>query len=386
MESHLPPPPPAKEKASSMPSPSALDSTLIKLLQLAANPGSNPKWDTITIVNDTPIRRLMNVPYSPPISADPMQKLDIYFPPTHPAVNLPSNLTFLPTHSPPNPLPVLVHIHGGGWARGGKATWAHGAPSICKALCAQGVIAISVGYRLGTYPHFVDDAAMAVGWVRENIASLGGDVNNVYLSGHSAGAHIASLMTVRHERFLKPHNVPPSFIKGLMLISGVYNLFAPLSKALLDVKNKGFVLLYVLPSFGLDRTLRREASPLILLEPDTDVGLAGKVAMAAGAKGWSVPSLQSWSADPAEVEKERGLNKYAAEGLTLNQTELPPCLVFNCQFDVGLQSDGEKMSKALSKYTECRYVYVEKADHGSVCWTAKTHKEMVDFMFKIYKS
>jgi len=82
------------------------------------------------------------------------------------------------------------------------------------------VIAISVGYRLGTYSHFVDDAAMAVGWVRENIAELGGDVNNVYLSGHSAGAHIASLMTVRHERFLKPHNVPPSFIKGLMLISG----------------------------------------------------------------------------------------------------------------------------------------------------------------------
>jgi len=162
----------------------------------------------------------------------------------------------------------------------------------------------------------------------------------------------------------------------------VYNLFAPLSKALLDVKNKGFVLLYVLPSFGLDRTLRREASPLILLDPDTDVSLAGKAAMAAGA---NVPCLLSWSADPAQMEKERELNKHAAESLTLNLEELPPCLVFNCQFDVGLQSDGEKMSKALSNYTECEYVYVEKADHGSVCRTAKTHTAMVDFMFKNYK-
>ena len=66
-----------------------------------------------------------------------------------------------------------------------------------------------------------------------------------------------------------------------MLILGVYNLFAPLDKALLDVKNKGLVLLYVLPSFGLDRTVRREASPLVLLETDTDTSLAGRAAMTA---------------------------------------------------------------------------------------------------------
>ena len=171
---------------------------------------------------------------------------------------------------------------------------------------------------------------MAVGWVRENIEALGGDVDNIFLSGHSAGAHIASLMCVRHSRYLKPHGVPTSFIKGLMLISGVYNLFAPLSKALLDVKNKGFVLLYVWPSFGLDRTIRREASPLLLLETDTDTSLAGKIAMAAGARGWNMPSLSSWSSDPFEVEKERGLNRHAAETSGVN-TDLPPCLVFNCQ-------------------------------------------------------
>ena len=92
-------------------------------------------------------------------------------------------------------LPVLIHVHGGGWARGGKDTWAHSAPSICKAAASRGMIAVSVGYRRGRHPHFVDDAAMAVGWVRENFGWLGGDARNVFLSGHSAGAHIASLMT-----------------------------------------------------------------------------------------------------------------------------------------------------------------------------------------------
>jgi len=75
------PPPPSMEKVP-VPSPSSLDSAFIKILHVAADSGSNPKWDTTTIVNDTPIRRLKNIPYS---SADPMQKLDIYFPPNHPA-------------------------------------------------------------------------------------------------------------------------------------------------------------------------------------------------------------------------------------------------------------------------------------------------------------
>ena len=70
------------------------------------------------------------------------------------------------------------------------------------------------------------------------------------------------------------------------------------------------------------------------------------------------------------------------ENSEVNTTELPPCLVFNCQFDVGLQSDGEKMSKALSKYTQCDYRYVPNTDHGSICRTEKTHNDMADFMLK----
>lgn len=225
---------------------------------------------------------------------------------------------------------------------------------------------------------------MALRWVRDHIAALGGDLNNVFLSGHSAGAHIASLMVVSHARYLAPHNIPPSFIKGLTLISGIYNLFAPLEKALFDMKNKGFVLLYVFPSLGSDRTVRREASPLILLDPTgTDTSLAGRAAMATPA-GWHPPSILSWRADPFEIQKERQRNVDVADRIEVNKSSLPPCLVMNCQFDLGLGGDGKKMAAALSKHTEAEYVCVPMADHGSVCRSDATHDKMVSFMLKQY--
>jgi carboxylesterase type B len=40
---------------------------------------------------------------------------------------------------------------------------------------------------LGQYPDFVEDAANAIKWVKDNIEQFGGDISNVFLSGHSAG-------------------------------------------------------------------------------------------------------------------------------------------------------------------------------------------------------
>ena len=151
------------------------------------------------------------------------------------------------------------------------------------------------------------------------------------------------------------------------------------SSNVVGVVSLGFVLLYVYPTFGTDRGVRRTASPLILLDPSTDTSLAGSLSMSAGAAGWSVPSLQSWSSSPPSIEKEKGLNAHAVSTCDVN-FDLPPCQVFNCQFDVGLQSDGQKMTEALKKYTEVEYVYVGGADHGSICRNKTTHDKMCDFI------
>jgi para-nitrobenzyl esterase len=90
-------------------------------------------------------------------------------------------------------LPVLVWIHGGGFVAGSAASpWYDGA-----AFNRDGVVLVSIGYRLGVegFLHLPDapdnravrDWLAALGWVRENIAAFGGDPDRVTIAGQSAG-------------------------------------------------------------------------------------------------------------------------------------------------------------------------------------------------------
>lgn len=122
-------------------------------------------------------------------------------------------------------LPVVVFIHGGAWVmrdkRDGKA--------LARALCPRDVLVISIGYRLvdqmdpdTRFPRFVKDAAKAVAWINKNVKDYGGDASRMYLSGHSAGGHIASLVATSPE-YLKEHELDATTLfKGLISISGVY--------------------------------------------------------------------------------------------------------------------------------------------------------------------
>ncbi|MFB8007892.1 carboxylesterase/lipase family protein [Nocardia sp. NPDC056000] len=90
-------------------------------------------------------------------------------------------------------LPVLVWIHGGGFVAGSAASpWYDGA-----AFNRDGVIVVSVGYRLGIEGFLrvqgapdnrgVLDWIAALTWVRDNIAAFGGDPGRVTIAGQSAG-------------------------------------------------------------------------------------------------------------------------------------------------------------------------------------------------------
>jgi para-nitrobenzyl esterase len=106
-------------------------------------------------------------------------------------------------------LPVLVWIHGGGYVTGGTS------PAIYdgSAFARQGIVVVSLNYRLGrlgffTHPALVDagegetgnfaymDQIAALEWVRANIAAFGGDPGRVTIMGESAGGDsVAHLMT-----------------------------------------------------------------------------------------------------------------------------------------------------------------------------------------------
>ncbi len=74
-----------------------------------------------------------------------------------------------------------------------------------------------------THPIHVEDVAKSVAFIHKNISTYGNyDGNQIFLLGHSSGAHLVSLLTL-NRRFLNNLNVPISIIKGVISISGPYS-------------------------------------------------------------------------------------------------------------------------------------------------------------------
>jgi arylformamidase len=120
-------------------------------------------------------------------------------------------------------LPVHMFIHGGYWRMFSKRDYSYIAETVTNA----GAIAIIVDYALMPAVRMatiVDQIRRARRWVDEHIASHGGDPGMLTVSGHSAGAHLATLLFDDASR--------PSGIKGALLLGGIYDL-RPLQESFL---------------------------------------------------------------------------------------------------------------------------------------------------------
>lgn len=111
--------------------------------------------------------------------------------------------------------PVLVFIHGGNWTNGSKSLYKF----FGRGIARKGVVGVVIDFRQypsSAYKGMVVDAATSLKWVKENISVYGGDTNKIFVSGHSAGAHLAALISTDNTYFdsLKIKNP----IKGCILI------------------------------------------------------------------------------------------------------------------------------------------------------------------------
>ncbi|HEU0008427.1 MAG TPA: alpha/beta fold hydrolase [Verrucomicrobiae bacterium] len=140
--------------------------------------------------------------------------------------------------------PVFLFVHGGAWRFGDKALY----PPVGHRFAKEGILTVIPSYRLAPknpWPAQAEDTAAALAWTVSHVAAYGGDTNRIFIGGHSAGGHLTSLITF-NERFLKPYGLTPALIRGVISLSGVYNL--DMGDALASV-------------FGVDPEVRRDASP-----------------------------------------------------------------------------------------------------------------------------
>jgi acetyl esterase/lipase len=158
-------------------------------------------------------KRRKNVAYG----TNPAHRLDVYSPDTPSAT----------------PRPLVVFWYGGRWETGDKDDYRF----VGAALAEIGAVAVLPNYR--HYPivkmtGFMDDAALAAGWAALHAEELGTDPNRFYLMGHSAGAHIAALLTLNQGYLGVPGRPAPS-IAGMIGLSGPYDFLPLLDPDLQDM-------------------------------------------------------------------------------------------------------------------------------------------------------
>jgi acetyl esterase/lipase len=106
---------------------------------------------------------------------DEAQKLDLY----------------LPTTPSEKPLPLIVHIHGGGWRAGSKF------PCPVAAMVLKGYAVASVEYRFSqkaVFPAQIQDCQAAIRWLRAHAKHYNFDPDHLGAVGGSAGGHLSALV------------------------------------------------------------------------------------------------------------------------------------------------------------------------------------------------
>jgi len=125
---------------------------------------------------------------------------------------------FLPAG--PGPKPLHIFIHGGYWQLLSKDESCFAAPAFQQ----HGSAFAALNYTLApqqSLTGIVEENRRAIEWLYRHADELGFDRERMYLSGHSAGAHLAMMMLVTD---WQNRGLPNDVIKGVCAVSGVFDL------------------------------------------------------------------------------------------------------------------------------------------------------------------
>ena len=152
-------------------------------------------WETQSRLTEKKYRSEYGIPYG----NEPRECLDIF-----------------PSSKPGSK--TLVFIHGGYWQKFDKNSFHF----IAGAFAEYDITVVIINYPLMpavSMDQVVASCRNAIDWVYKNIEQFNGDPYQIYIAGHSAGAHLAVMLMTAEEA-----ESSPSFIKGIFGFSGLYDL------------------------------------------------------------------------------------------------------------------------------------------------------------------
>ncbi len=228
------------------------------------------------------------------------------------------NLTSLDIYTPitSENYPVIVFIHGGTWSLGDKGSLSYKTTAFTKA----NFVYVSINYRLSPdiiHPIHAGDVAKAIIWIHRHISDYGGDPQNIFLLGHSAGGHLAALVAT-DEYYLKDLGFSTKIIRGVIgLDSAAYHL-----PTLIASEPENYHLFEM--AFGDNPVMWEKASPINYVEKGKSIPpflliYAGdrevsKLVNLAFAQALQIANYQIhlyYASDKDHISIERDLGKFA---------------------------------------------------------------------------
>lgn len=181
---------------------------------------------------------IKEIPYPGATKGDRRRSLDLY----------------LPAKSERRP-PMMIFVHGGFWVLSDD-DYRIG-PAIAETLSREGVAVALLRYRLApevSYQSQLEDVAAGVALVLREAQRYGYDNSRIFISGHSAGGHLAAMVAL-DASYLVKHQASPQSLAGVVTFSGLYDL-SP--KHSISEHQR----LAIEKTFGRDPAVLKQASPV----------------------------------------------------------------------------------------------------------------------------
>ena len=117
--------------------------------------------------------------------------------------------------------PIMIFFHGGYWRSFSKDDFSF----VARGPVSSGAATVVVDYALCprvSVGEIVRQARAAVAWTHRNAEGFGADPERIFVSGHSAGGHLAAMSTITDWR--GDYGLPADTVKGCFPVCGLFDL------------------------------------------------------------------------------------------------------------------------------------------------------------------